>query len=137
MSKPLKAQVENCTGCQLCALICSATHVGKFEPKQSRIGVEDLFPEPGEFKLNFCIHCEEHPCVESCPAEAIKLNEKLGIYHVDEEACTGCGACVDACPYNGCWMDPSGSYSIKCDLCGGKPQCVEVCPKKVLSWDGE
>ena len=88
MSKGLKADLSKCTGCQLCAIVCSATHTGKFNPGESRIEVQDLFPEPGEFKLNFCIHCDEHPCVESCPVEAIKLNKDLGIYYVDKELCT-------------------------------------------------
>ena len=133
MSKGLKADLEKCTGYQMCAIVCSAHHTGKFNPSESRINVMDLFPEPGEVKLNYCIHCDEHPCVEACPAEAIKLNEELGIYYVDKEECTGCGECVEACPYDGCWKDPSESYSIKCDLCGGTPQCVETCPKGVLS----
>ena len=134
MSKGLKADLGKCTGCQMCMLVCSGSHVGKFNPSEARINVEDVFPEPGEFKINHCIHCDEHPCVEACPVEAIKLNDKLGTYFVDRETCTACGACVDACPYNGCWIDPSGSYSIKCDLCDGNPQCVEVCPKGVLKW---
>jgi Fe-S-cluster-containing hydrogenase component 2 len=132
MTKGLKADVEKCTGCQMCALVCSATHTGKFNPSEARIVVEDLFPDPGEFKLGFCIHCDEHPCVDACPVSAIKLEESLGTYYVDKDECTACGACVDACPYHGCWLDPSGSYSIKCDLCKGNPQCVEVCPKGVL-----
>lgn len=132
MPKGLKADIEKCTGCQMCALVCSASHTGKFNPSEARIVVEDQFPEPGEFKLGFCIHCDEHPCVDACPVSAIKLDETLGTYYVDKDECTACGACVDACPYNGCWLDPSGSYSIKCDLCKGNPQCVEVCPKGVL-----
>lgn len=132
MTKGLKADIEKCTGCQMCALVCSATHTGKFNPSEARIVVEDLFPDPGEFKLGFCIHCDEHPCVDACPVSAIKLDESLGTYYVDKDECTACGACVDACPYHGCWLDPSGSYSIKCDLCKGNPQCVEVCPKGVL-----
>jgi len=132
MTKGLKADIEKCTGCQMCALVCSATHTGKFNPSEARIVVEDLFPEPGEFKLGFCIHCDEHPCVDACPVSAIKLDESVGTYYVDKEECTACGACVDACPHHGCWLDPSGSYSIKCDLCKGNPQCVEVCPKGVL-----
>mgnify|MGYP001119424227 CR=1 FL=1 len=87
---------------------------------------------PGHIVPFKCISCGK--CVEACPVEAIKLNDKLGTYFVDRETCTACGACVDACPYNGCWIDPSGSYSIKCDLCDGDPQCVAVCPKGVLKW---
>lgn len=132
MSKGLKVEKEKCIGCQQCMLICSATHVGKFSPSESRFNVEDKFPEPAEFKLNYCIHCDEHPCVEACPAEAIVLDKGQGIYVVDKEKCTACGACVDACPYEGCWLDPTSSYSIKCDLCGGKPQCIEICPRGVI-----
>ncbi len=132
MTKGLKADIEKCTGCQMCALVCSASHTGKFNPSEARIVVEDVFPEPGEFRLGFCVHCDEHPCVDACPVSAIKLDEGLGTYYVDKDECTACGACVDACPYHGCWIDPSGTYSIKCDLCKGNPQCVEICPKGVL-----
>ena len=133
MSKGLKADLEKCTGCQMCMLVCSGSHVGKFNPSEARINVEDVFPEPGEFRINYCKQCDEHPCVEACPAEAIKLNESLGIYYVDRDECTACGMCVEECPYDGIWLDPSGSYAIKCDLCGGTPQCIETCPRKVIS----
>jgi ferredoxin len=34
-------------------------------------------------------------CVDSCPVEAIKLEEKA---IVDAENCIDCGTCVDECP---------------------------------------
>jgi Fe-S-cluster-containing hydrogenase component 2 len=132
MTNGLKADKSKCTGCQLCGLICSVKHVGKFNPSQSRIEAMDVFPEPGEYSLDFCIQCDEHPCVEACPAEAIKLDEGLGIYVVDKDMCTACGSCVEACPHSGIWLDPTGSIAMKCDLCGGTPECVAVCPKGVL-----
>ncbi len=132
MAKGLKADRSKCTGCQVCVLVCSATHVGSFKPSESRMKVQDKFPEPADFILNYCIQCDEHPCVEACPAEAIKLDEGQGIYKVDKELCTACGACVEACPHNGIWLDPAGTYAIKCDLCGGSPECIEICPKRVL-----
>lgn len=33
-------------------------------------------------------------CVDSCPVDAIKLNEKAII---DEDECIDCGTCVDEC----------------------------------------
>ena len=34
-------------------------------------------------------------CVDSCPVEALKINEKA---KVDPETCIDCGTCVDECP---------------------------------------
>ena len=34
-------------------------------------------------------------CVEVCPVEALKVNDKA---KVDEDACIDCGTCVDECP---------------------------------------
>ena len=34
-------------------------------------------------------------CVEACPVEALKVNDKA---KVDEDACIDCGTCVDECP---------------------------------------
>lgn len=36
------------------------------------------------------------PCVESCPVEAIKIENNVAV--VDADTCIDCGACVDACP---------------------------------------
>lgn len=123
---------EKCTGCLLCAAVCSARLVGKFNPSRSAVYVESLLPEKVVIRPYVCIQCDEHPCVESCPVEAIVEDEELGIYVVDKELCTGCGACVEVCPYNGLRLDPVGNYAIKCDVCRGKPRCVEICPEDVL-----
>ncbi|HHW70702.1 MAG TPA: Fe-S cluster domain-containing protein [Clostridiales bacterium] len=36
-------------------------------------------------------------CVEACQFDAIHINER-GIAQVDEDRCTACGKCIDACP---------------------------------------
>ena len=41
-----------------------------------------------------CTGCED--CVESCPVEAIKVEDNLA--GVDEDACIDCGACESECP---------------------------------------
>ncbi len=40
-----------------------------------------------------CIACGA--CVDTCPVEAITMNEKA---KVDPNTCTECGACIDECP---------------------------------------
>jgi len=41
-----------------------------------------------------CTGCEE--CVESCPLDAIEIQDAIAV--VDEDVCGDCGACVDVCP---------------------------------------
>jgi len=48
-----------------------------------------------------CTACES--CVESCPLEAITMNDEVAV--VDEETCGDCGACVDACPVEAITLD--------------------------------
>lgn len=40
-----------------------------------------------------CIACGA--CVDTCPVEAITMNEKA---KVNPDTCTECGTCVDECP---------------------------------------
>ena len=123
---------EKCTGCSLCATVCSARLVGNFNPSRAAIYVESLLPEKVVIRPFVCIQCDEHPCVESCPVEAIVEDKELGIYIVDKELCNSCGACIEVCPYNGLRLDPAEMYVIKCDVCRGNPRCVEICPEEVL-----
>jgi Fe-S-cluster-containing hydrogenase component 2 len=116
----------------LCATVCSARLVKEFNPSRSAVYVESLLPEKLVIRPYVCIQCDEHPCVESCPVEAIIDNKELGIYVVDKELCTACGACVEVCPYNGLRLDPAETCAIKCDICKGKPRCVEICPEGTL-----
>lgn len=128
----LKIYPEKCTGCSLCAAVCSARLIEEFNLSRSAVYVESLLPEKLVIRPYVCIQCDEHYCVESCPVEAIVEDKELGIYVVDKKLCTGCGACVEVCPYNGLRLDPVETYAIKCDMCRGKPRCVEICPENTL-----
>ncbi len=41
-----------------------------------------------------CTGCEA--CIESCPLEAISMQDGLAV--IDPDTCGDCGACVDVCP---------------------------------------
>ena len=41
-------------------------------------------------------------CVEACPTEALR---RESIIEIDQEKCTDCGACVEACKYGAITLD--------------------------------
>lgn len=53
---------------------------------------------------------------------------------VDKEKCSGCGACVDACPCDAIQLQ--GDFAVidasKCEDCG---VCVDECPTEAISLD--
>jgi len=57
-----------------------------------------------------------------------------GIVEFDSDACIGCKACLQACPYDAIHIDPESGTAAKCHFCahrtdvGLEPACVVVCP---------
>src|SRR4051794_20965596 len=88
-----------CTGCKSCEIVCSAYHMGEFNPARSRIQVtnEALFAES---KINVCRCCKSPACVKACTYGACKKNMDSGVITIDYEACVGCYSCVEACPFH-------------------------------------
>ena len=99
-----------CSGCRLCELWCSLSKNGSFNPHRSRIRVVEL--NTGIDIPITCQQCENPACQTSCRFEALTYDEKLKIVVVDEEKCTGCQACVGACPYGIITIDPATKKAI-------------------------
>ena len=58
-----------------------------------------------------------------------------GLYWmVDYQTCTGCQACIGACPFDAMLYDPTADRVIKCDTCDGNPTCADICPTGALRW---
>lgn len=125
---------NKCSGCRLCEVTCSEFHEGEINPALSRIIIVKN-EEIGEDRPSICEQCDNAPCADSCPIDAISYNAKTGVWIVDEEICTGCGLCVEACPFNVIYLHPVMGVAYKCDLCGGDPQCVIVCNLSALKWE--
>ncbi len=50
---------------------------------------------------------------------------------IDKEFCTGCGSCVDECPFEAIELiDELAVVNEKCNLCGA---CVDVCPEEAIT----
>ena len=114
-----------CSGCRKCEIACSLFHEKRIWPEASRIRVFMLVP--GAEVPHLCAQCEDYPCVNSCPQGALSVNLETEAVRVDEQKCTGCGVCIDACPGRVPHLHPVKKTVLICDLCNGEPQCVKVC----------
>jgi Fe-S-cluster-containing hydrogenase component 2 len=117
--------LSRCSGCRKCEIACSLFHEKRIWPEASRIRVFMLIP--GVEFPHFCAQCEDHPCVQACPVEALRVSERTQAVLVKSDKCIACGKCIDACPGRIPHMHPRENHILICDLCGGKPQCVKVC----------
>lgn len=127
--------LRKCVGCQACTAAC------KFEnnvPEGTfRTWVPDVelgfYPDTRRaFLPRLCNHCERPSCIGVCPAGAT-WQRKDGIVEIDYDRCWGCGACVNACPYDARFIDPVTKTANKCTFCSQRvdqgllPACVETC----------
>ncbi|MFO1053094.1 MAG: 4Fe-4S dicluster domain-containing protein [Planctomycetota bacterium] len=167
--------ISRCIGCRRCVYACVDENNQSRDPqlhwirvlemdKERGIDFEranpyyeaDQVPRDGHFYLPVaCQHCENAPCVRSCPVGAT-WREEDGIVVIDYDWCIGCRCCMSACPYGARHinlaeptipneqMNPNTHYLgnrprmrgvvEKCTWCihrtrnGRYPACVEVCP---------
>jgi carbon-monoxide dehydrogenase iron sulfur subunit len=123
--------IGECGACHLCETVCSLGRESQCNPAASRIRV--LRGEMMETLL-VCQQCEVLFCGSVCPTQAIRRDTQTGVILVDEQSCTGCKACVKACPHQAVGFHPERKKALICDQCGGSPLCVEWCPRQALQY---
>jgi anaerobic dimethyl sulfoxide reductase subunit B (iron-sulfur subunit) len=137
---------SRCIGCYSCAVACKDWNdIAPGPVKWLRIHQYETGTFPN-IRLNivpvFCYHCEVPTCLENCSSEAIYKEEKYGTVLVDNERCTGCRKCWQACPYGAPQFQTDGSTTKaqKCTMCidrleqGMLPMCVTTCPMRALDF---
>ena len=132
--KSLWVYPQKCTGCQECVLACSFQKTRKFSPRDACLYLL-TWEEYGLTVPVVCAHCEDAPCEEVCPVEAISRDPTTEAMVVDRELCTSCGLCVEECPIAVIFLDRYEEKAMKCDLCQGQPACVDVCEPEALRFE--
>ena len=124
---------EKCVGCLACVVACIDHHYPETEKDAVSGRLYKLITGPSGFTkyvTESCRHCENAPCMEVCPVQAISRTD-TGWVTVDREECIGCQACASACPFDIPRFCSDGKM-FKCDGCGGDPACVKICPNGAL-----
>ncbi len=134
------ADTRKCVACKACVLACKA---------ENRVPdglcrdwlveeVHGAFPIlSAENRSERCNHCGNPSCAWVCPTGASHRRDEDGTVQVTREKCTGCKACMAACPYDARYVHPDG-FVDKCTFClhrvqrGERPACVSVCPTDTL-----
>lgn len=57
------------------------------------------------------------------------------IVRIDEERCTGCGACVTACEEGAIAMVNGKARLVREDFCDGLGKCLPACPADAISFE--
>lgn len=126
MKKNILVNPDKCDGCCTCMLACSFAKENEFSTSKARIHIVKIAEKGLDLPVT-CKHCIKARCMEACVFNAIKRDEETGIVLVEQEACTGCGSCVTACPFGAITIHPEKGTALLCDLCGGDPECVKFC----------
>ena len=132
---------RTCIGCGDCVVACKTEN--KVPEGLNRDWVVEAtrgtYPDlETEFRSERCNHCSNPTCVTLCPTGASHLWKDTNVVLVEPSKCTGCKACIAACPYDArLVMHPDG-YIDKCTFChhrvevGLDPACVSTCPTRCM-----
>lgn len=93
------AQVDKdaCKACGKCIEVCPKNLI-EFIPYEAKVAVSCSSKSMGKDVMKVCsvgcIGC--HLCEKQCEFDAIHVENNVA--HIDQEKCTGCGACAAKCP---------------------------------------
>ncbi|MGI5940421.1 MAG: 4Fe-4S dicluster domain-containing protein [Thermoleophilia bacterium] len=145
--------LSRCTGCYCCQIACKDEHVAndwtpyaKPQPETGQFWVgiqETVRGTVPKVKVSYfpsmCLHCDDAPCLQSCPVEGAIYQRDDGLVIIDPEVCTGCKLCEDSCPYNVLFFNEGLNIAQKCTGCAHLldagwtvPRCVDACPTDAM-----
>ncbi len=132
---------KKCVGCNACVIACKTENNLPNGSYRDWIRTETRGKFPSltmEIRSERCNHCDNPPCVGVCPTGSSHVSVG-GTVQVNHHKCSGCKACIAACPYGARSVHANG-YVDKCTFCmhrvqrGQQPACVEQCPTRSLTF---
>jgi len=148
----LAVDVEKCTGCYYCFLVCKDEYVGNdylptsaAQPSAGHTWIRiDEIEHGAETKVKVdyvpipCQQCADAPCIQPNNGGAV-YRRADGIVVIDPVKAKGRKEIVELCPYGAIFWNDESQLAQKCTLCahmldGGEmtTRCAEVCPTKAL-----
>jgi len=147
-----------CNGCYNCQIVCKDEHVGndwtpiaKPQPDTGQFWMKMTQETRGtvpKVRVSYlpilCMHCDNAPCIPACPVEGGIYRRPDGLVIIDPTKCTGCGNCVDACPYGCIYFNRELNIAQKCTGCAHlldkgwqEPRCVDACMTEAIKFGEE
>lgn len=132
---------RTCVGCSACVIACKTENAVADGYSRDWITTETTGAFPNlwmTIQSERCNHCEDAPCVSACPTGASYYGPG-GTTLVNKDKCSGCKACIAACPYDARFIDPTVGAIDKCTFCVHRIEnsipttaCQDVCPTESI-----
>ena len=159
MAYGMLIDLKKCVGCHACSTSCKGANATPPGVLRAWVDREESGSYPSAtvtFVPKLCNQCDKPLCVVACPNGATEKREN-GVVVINKEKCVGCKTCMEACPYDACYLvaDAKGYFGEdlteyeargytaypamtvdKCDFCMSRtaegetpePACVAACP---------
>lgn len=105
MNRFVVAEPLWCTGCNTCLAACSDVHKTQGLQQHPRLALAKTSTITAPV---VCHHCEEAPCLQVCPVNAISQRDDA--IQLNESLCIGCKLCAVVCPFGA--ISASGSRPV-------------------------
>lgn len=126
--KTIKVDVDKCSGCRACEVICSAFHANpKYSSTNAARSRIRVIHEPIK-DIYVPVYAGEYT-----PAECMGRDK----YIIDGKEYEECALCRASCPSRDIFKEPDSGLPLKCDMCEGEeePLCVKWCLADALTYE--